>query len=477
VVGSYCLRLLYFWLGTIAVHLTNLKRLLFYTGNGICASLSRANNMSTTSKHTYIYTILLMSLSAILGGYITSTILDQEYKQIFAEMQKDCQQSQNEYLSCRSNLVDETYKWSANIRACQARVERYIGEAISAYKLGSDGLDKAINRTQDYEQLQHAVAHSNEEVEGLEKERAKITRQLQTLQNQLETAEKELEVRDLERAECDTNYRTLITCEDTLNEVTQDRVNDEESSSLMLKQLSGQVQALKDQGERKEAMLQEMGFTLNNAEKELQSCKAETESIIDKVDFRSRRNVVKQYGPGPHYVRMSIVSSPSSPNAVKGNILLKLAPLDMMPHTIEIFLKLIEEKLYVGGTFILARDHILAAGPFDLVDGEKNQRMEEEMVQEGYFPNGALLFQQYTDDYPHRKYSVGFNKGGPLFYINIEDNTDVHGPKGDDVGDPVFATVIEGFDVIESILASPRKNEDSLETQVHIIDTYVMKAQ
>ncbi len=447
--------------------------------------------MSTTSKHTYIYTILLMSLSAILGGYVTSTILDQEYKQIFAKMQKDCQQSQNEYLSCRSHLVEETYKWSANMRVCQEHVERYIGEAISAYKLGSDGLDKAINRTQDYEQLQHAVtenikemeevrstlAHSNEEVEGLEKERAKITRQLQTAQNELENAEKELEVRELERAECDTKYRALVTCEDTLNEAAQGRVNDEESSSLMLKQLSGQVQALKEQGERKEAMLQEMGSTLNNAEKELQSCKTETESIIDKVDFRSRRNVLKQYGPGPHYVRMAIASSPSSPDAINGNILLKLAPLDMMPHTIDMFLKLIEEKLYVGGTFILARDHILAAGPFDLVDGEKNQRMEEEMVQEGYFPNGALLFQQYTDDYPHRKYSVGFNKGGPLFYINIEDNTDVHGPTGDDVGDPVFAAVIEGFDVIESILASPRKNEDSLETQVHIMDTYVMKAQ
>jgi len=369
-----------------------------------------------------------------------------------------------------------------------------LGEAISAYKLGSDGLSKAINRTLEHESLQlelaqreamrSTLANSNEilnqEVEALEKERAKITRQLQNSLSELENVEKDLELRDLERAECDTNHRALLTCEETLNHVVQQgKINDGASSSHMLKQLSKQVQALQDQGKKKEAMLEEMGFAVINAEKEIQFWKAKADAIIEKINFRSRRDVLRQYGPGPHYVRITLSLS-TSPN-VSENILLKLAPLDMMSHTIHIFMNLIEEKLYVGGTFLMARGHILVAGPIDVFDSENNHRLEEQMVEEGYFPDGALLFHQYTPEFPHKKYTVGFaSGGGPLFYINIEDNMEAHGPRhkeseGDVEGDPVFATMVEGFDVIQKILALPRNEDDSLETRVHIVDTYVIK--
>jgi len=448
-----------------------------------------------------LVTILLMAFSALLSGYITSTILDHEYKVIFAELQKDCHRAQNEFLTCRSHLTEEKNtlnKWriyaDQNTRACQDHVERYLGEAISAYKLGSDGLSKAINRTLEHESLQlelaqreairTTLANSNEilnqEVEALEKERAKITRQLQNSLADLETAEKDLELRDLERAECDTNHRALITCEETLNHaVLQGKINEEASNSHMLKQLSNQVQSLQDQGKRKEAMLEKMGFVVNNAEKEVQFWKAKAESIVEKINFRSRRDVLRRYGPGPHYVRITLSLSTSP--VVSENILLKLAPLDIMSHTIQIFMNLIEDKLYVGGTFLLARDHILVAGPIDVFDPENNQRLEEQMVEEGYFPDGALMFQQYTPEFPHKKYTVGFSSGGgPLFYINIEDNMEAHGPRhveseGDVEGDPVFATMVEGFDVIQKILALPRNDDDSLETRVQIVDTYVMK--
>lgn len=456
--------------------------------------LLAADTMATVTKHatppprqpsvtaSLFVTILLMASSALLSGYITSTILDQEYKIIFAEIQKDCHRSQNEFLTCRSHLAEETNAWriyaDQNIRACQEYVERYLGEAISAYRLGSDGLSKAINNTES------TLANSNEilnqELETLEKERAKITRQLQNSLIELETAEKDLELRDLDRAECDTNHRALITCEETLIHVAQqDMVNSEASSSRMLQQLSDQVQALKDQGKKKEAMVEEMGFTINNAEKEIQLWKVKAESIIEKINFRSRRDVLKQYGPGPHYVRITLSMSTSP--TVSENILLKLAPLGMMSHTIQVFMNLVEEKMYVGGTFLLAHDHILVAGPIDAFDPENNQRLEEQMVEEGYFPDGALMFHQYTPDFPHRQYTVGFtSRGGPLFYINIEDNMEAHGPRhieseGDVEGDPVFATVVEGFDVIHKIHAMPRHEDDSLETRVQIVDTYVMK--
>ena len=450
----------------------------------------------TRSGPSLLVTILLMAASAVLSGYITSTILDQEYKIIFAEMQKDCHQTQNDYHTCRSHISEETNKWriyaDQNIRACQEYVERYLGDAISAYKLASVGLSHAINRSGEHEALQLELNHQeamrtalensneilNQEVEALEKERAKLSRQLQNFVIELEDAQRDLEVRDLERVECDRNHRDLITCEETLNQADQYKANNEAPSSHVLKQLTDQVKVLQNQGRMKENMLEEMGFTINNAKKSVQYWKAKAELLVEKIDSRSRRDVLKTYGPGPHYVRITLSLS-SSPD-VSENILLKMAPLDMMSHTIQIFLNLIEEKIYVGGTFILAREHILAAAPIDAFDPENNQRLEEKMREGGYIPDGALLFHQYSPDYPHKKYTVGFSStGGPLFYINTQDNVELHGPRhidneGDVEGDPVFASVVEGFDVIQRIHALPRNEDDSLETRVQIVDTYVV---
>mmetsp|Transcript_31691 Transcript_31691/g.47489 ORF Transcript_31691/g.47489 Transcript_31691/m.47489 type:complete len:461 (-) Transcript_31691:39-1421(-) len=456
----------------------------------------------TTAKHealppprsgtSLVVTILLMAISALLSGYVTSTILDKEYKIIFAEMQKDCHQIQNDYLTCRSHAAEETTKWriyaDQNIRACQGYVERHLGEDILAYKLGSDGLGKAINRTLEHEALQFELTQSeakattllnsniilNQEVEALEKDRAIRTRQIKNFVTELEDAERALELRDLERVECDRYYRDLINCEESLDQAKQDNVNNEAPSSHTVKQLSDQVKALQNQGKMKEAMLEEMGFTINDAKKEIQSWKVKSESLVEKVNFRSRRDVLKQYGPGPHYVQIAL--------SQEETILLKMAPLDLMSHTIHIFMNLIQEKMYVGGTFLLAREHILVAAPIDAFDPENNQRLEEEMVDEGYFPDGALLFHQYSPEFPHAKYTVGFSStGGPLFYINIQDNIKAHGPRhidneGDVEGDPVFAEVVEGFEVIQRILALPRNEDDSLNTRVQIVDTYVVES-
>ena len=95
---------------------------------------------------------------------------------------------------------------------------------------------------------------------------------------------------------------------------------------------------------------------------------------------------------------------------------------------------------------------------------------EEQMVYEGYFPNGALLFTEYTSDFPHVPYTVGFNHvGGPIFYFNVEDNTEMHGPQvseeeGNKEGDPCFAKIVEGIDVVQRIAQMPKTASDSLES-------------
>ena len=421
---------------------------------------------------------------------------------IFAELQKDSHQIQNEYHKCRSHISEETNKWRIyadhNIRVYQGYVEKYLGEAISAYRTGSVGLNKVINVTMENDVIRYSLeamkheltefeaqknkfANANDilskEMTALENEREQLSKELQNTMMELEDAAVALELRDVERGECDRHHRALISCEQSLNNAAQqDKGNNNEQSSLRIKQLSDQIQSLHDQGKRKETMLEDMGLAITNSKGEIQHWKMKAESLAEKINFRNRRDVLKQYGPGPYYARINVSLSSSD----VGEIVLKLAPLDLMSHTIHTFLTLIDEKMYVGGTFLLARHHILVAAPIDAFDNENNQRLEKMMLEEGYYPNGALLFHQYTPNFQHEKYTVGFSSGGgPLFYINIENNVEAHGPRyveneGDVEGDPVFAEVVEGFDVIEKILSLPRLSDDSLGTRIEITDSQVI---
>ena len=154
-----------------------------------------------------------------------------------------------------------------------------------------------------------------------------------------------------------------------------------------------------------------------------------------------------------------------------------------MPHTIHTFLTIIQKKLVTGGTFFLSRGHIIVGGPVDNHNKENNRELEERMTYEGYFPNGALMFKEYTPEYPHVQYTVGFNYvGGPIFYFNLKDNTEGHGStysddEGYKEGEPCFAKVVEGFDVIQRLAEIPRGEGDSLESAVYIVDSHVVDTQ
>jgi len=70
-------------------------------------------------------------------------------------------------------------------------------------------------------------------------------------------------------------------------------------------------------------------------------------------------------------------------------------------------------------------------------------------------------FQEYNREYPHRQWTVGFANSGPDFYINMQDNTEEHGPRSqvgelfDDNVDPCFGEIVEGRNTIEMICSLP----------------------
>ena len=182
-----------------------------------------------------------------------------------------------------------------------------------------------------------------------------------------------------------------------------------------------------------------------------------------------------------------------------------LAPLDLVPHAIHLFLEQVDHGLMEGTHFYLNGPHIVQAGPqpeySDYLDGtddtfntydasnsaDKHQlaksavdtinKYENEVKKfnseydddEYESPNDPqaeakeqsrkhaftelgldqLAFPDYSHDYPHVPWTVGFTgrPGGPDWYINKVDNTQGHGPGGqsqyalNEQGDSCFGTI------------------------------------
>ena len=71
-------------------------------------------------------------------------------------------------------------------------------------------------------------------------------------------------------------------------------------------------------------------------------------------------------------------------------------------------------------------------------------------------PRGTLAFQEYSPEYPHAEYTLGYagRPGGPQFYISIMDNTENHGPgsQGSKTeADGCFGRVKEGVEVVDRL--------------------------
>jgi len=155
-------------------------------------------------------------------------------------------------------------------------------------------------------------------------------------------------------------------------------------------------------------------------------------------------------------------------------VVLELAPLDEMPHTLHVFLEQVTRGLYNQGSFSFHHcDPRMCLGePIpnewtapELLQNEHGEPIEHALwnrfIESGY---GQVLFQEYSPQFPHQKYTLGMARlgrddwhSGPGLYWNFDDNTVNHGPGGyasDGTGDPCFARAVTGLEVIDRIHAS-----------------------
>ena len=152
-------------------------------------------------------------------------------------------------------------------------------------------------------------------------------------------------------------------------------------------------------------------------------------NMIGRVRKESHRATLDRFGPGPYQVEITL-ELPADPNhhptiPVNPTLLINLYHQEM-PHATHVFLEQVAHQLWDGCAFAVNADHVLQTAPVDAVTGHDRTPafVEKEL--------DILSFQEYSDQHPHKRYTVGFTgrPAGPGFYVNKLDNSEDNGPGG-----------------------------------------------
>mmetsp|Transcript_20713 Transcript_20713/g.29530 ORF Transcript_20713/g.29530 Transcript_20713/m.29530 type:complete len:469 (-) Transcript_20713:156-1562(-) len=213
--------------------------------------------------------------------------------------------------------------------------------------------------------------------------------------------------------------------------------------------------------------------------------------LTNYIQSESYREILERFGEGPHRVKFTVEfftdvsyegSGPASKQVPERSFVIQLAPINVMPHAVHLFLEQVDHKLWDGCAFVINAQHVIQASPvapnflgdtiqhLDKLSGFRNARLDK------------LAYSEFSEDYHHMKWTVGFagRPSGPDWYINLSDNMDSHGPGVQqhhaftDDADPCFGEVIEGFDVIEEM----RKQETAhgmFVKYVHLKSAVILK--
>jgi hypothetical protein len=177
-----------------------------------------------------------------------------------------------------------------------------------------------------------------------------------------------------------------------------------------------------------------------------------------------------RFGQGPHYIEFEIDFHDSSNRQF---FTVQLSSLDDMPVSVYTFLQQTSMGLWDNTGFFINAPHVLMAKSqsFDMQTSHYDALAEAGV--------NSLPFEEYSHRYPHFKYTLGFAGHapvGPDWYVNVRDNSKNHGPQGlfQSGGEPRFAEIIIGTDVIDRITSIP--GEDVvLKAPISIVSARIKK--
>jgi len=132
-------------------------------------------------------------------------------------------------------------------------------------------------------------------------------------------------------------------------------------------------------------------------------------------------------------------------------LILEMAPLELMPHSVYTFLEMVDNHLFDGISFILNAMNIIKAAPLPYEKGLLSaKQMDQNFHRLGL---ETVSFREYNEAFPHEQYTIGFAAdGSPDFYINMGDNTEEH------TGEPCFARIVSGFETVKKMESEPLRS-------------------
>ena len=143
-----------------------------------------------------------------------------------------------------------------------------------------------------------------------------------------------------------------------------------------------------------------------------------------------------RFGPGPYYIEVDVDFNKSH-----RFFTLQTASSDSMHHAVYMFMDMVDNKAWDDSTIVHNKDHILEISPFT-IDGKKHEVDKKRHLQQ-------LAFLEYSEKHPHEPNTLGFSGVGPGMYLNLKDNSELHGPGGN--SDPCFAKVVIGLSTISHL--------------------------
>lgn len=199
-----------------------------------------------------------------------------------------------------------------------------------------------------------------------------------------------------------------------------------------------------------------------------------------------------RFGPGPHKVEILFEYPKVGPNPtnedpatwtrVRNKVVIEMAPLDLMPHTVNFFLQQVHHELWDGCSMVTNAPHIYQIGPsYSDEDKANDPQHYDHFYERGL---DKVSYQEYSKEYPHAQWTVGFagRPAGPDFYINKLDNTMIHGPGGQtndndlhNEADPCFGKVVEGMEALGEMNKIPTaENNNEVRYPVVIVNTRIL---
>eukprot|EP01083_Nonionella_stella_P217522 780916_1 len=135
-----------------------------------------------------------------------------------------------------------------------------------------------------------------------------------------------------------------------------------------------------------------------------------------------------------------------------------MADVSLMPMSVSSFLSQVKHGFWNDKKVDINAGHILLASGESIDAKYEDEANLADLTDLGI---ASPIFGEYSRLRPHSKLTLGFvaNRPTPHFYINLQDNEDVHGLHSvqdhhfaDGEADPSFADIIDGKDVIRRMV-------------------------